>query len=77
VLAEPARGGYRRFLGWTCARLPVPRDWAQALEILAPLGRAAAGGDAPSEERLTDAVLRAYGLARGDVAALLEWSANN
>ncbi|HRN53656.1 MAG TPA: hypothetical protein PK788_09170, partial [Gemmatimonadaceae bacterium] len=23
ALAEPARGGYRRFLGWTCARFPL------------------------------------------------------
>ncbi|HVH39130.1 MAG TPA: hypothetical protein VM764_03825, partial [Gemmatimonadaceae bacterium] len=77
VLAEPARGGYRRFLGWTCARLPVPRGWGKARETLAPLGRAAAAGDVPSEERLTDAVLRAYGLAPSDVASLIEWSANN
>ncbi len=29
VIAEPARGGYRRFLGWTVARLPIPPDLAR------------------------------------------------
>lgn len=37
-LAEPARGGFRRFLGWTVASLPVPHDWARATKTLAPLG---------------------------------------
>lgn len=72
VLAEPARGGYRRFLGWTCARLPVPSDWIGARAALAPIALAAAAGDAPGEGVLTEAVLRAFGLARSDVAALMD-----
>ena len=37
ALAEPARGGYRRFLAWTVALLPVPQDWPAARQQLAPL----------------------------------------
>lgn len=75
VLAEPARGGYRRFLGWTCARLPLPRDWPRARALLAPLGRAGAGGQAPADATLTHAVLSAYGVEPEHVAPLLAWSA--
>ncbi|MEO7962329.1 MAG: hypothetical protein ABIT38_00300, partial [Gemmatimonadaceae bacterium] len=39
AVAEPARGGFRRYLGWTVARLPIPNDWARARTILAPLAR--------------------------------------
>lgn len=74
ALAEPARGGYRRFLGWTCARLPVPADWPRARSALAPLGRAAAGGVPPDDDALDDVLLRAYGIARDDVEALLAWA---
>ncbi|MGH9418996.1 MAG: Eco57I restriction-modification methylase domain-containing protein, partial [Thermoanaerobaculia bacterium] len=35
VIAEPARGGYHRYLGWTVSLLPVPRDWRRAASILA------------------------------------------
>lgn len=73
VLAEPARGGYRRFLGWTCARFPVPRRWDSARELLAPIGRAAVCGDAPDAWTLTEAALAAYGLRQAEVAALLTW----
>ncbi|MEO6443545.1 MAG: DNA methyltransferase, partial [Gemmatimonadaceae bacterium] len=38
AVAEPARGGFRRYLGWTVARLPIPADWARARGILSPLG---------------------------------------
>jgi hypothetical protein len=66
ALAEPARGGYRRYLGWTVGQLPVPRDWTRARPILE---------SAPhdSDERLLECVLFAYGLGPTDVAALLEW----
>lgn len=73
ALAEPARGGYRRFLGWTCARFPLPRDWSRAVRLLAPLGREAADGRTPDVWTLTERVLEAYGLEHGDVAALLSW----
>lgn len=74
ALAEPARGGYRRFLGWTCARLPLPAAWDTARARLAPLGRAAAAGDPPSVGELGTAVLATYGLTRQQVAPLLAWT---
>ena len=42
ALAEPARGGYRRYFGWTLSLLPLPRDWRRACRILAPLAESAA-----------------------------------
>ncbi|MGQ0640802.1 MAG: Eco57I restriction-modification methylase domain-containing protein, partial [Gemmatimonadaceae bacterium] len=44
ALAEPARGGYRRFLAWTMALFPVPDDWARAREVLGSLGAGAVQG---------------------------------
>jgi hypothetical protein len=73
ALAEPARGGYRRFLGWTCARFPLPRDWPRAVRLLAPLGREAAQGQVPDVWTLTERVLEAYAIEHGAVAALLSW----
>jgi hypothetical protein len=66
ALAEPARGGYRRYLGWTVGQLPLPTNWSRARAILS----CAAG--AP-EEQLLEAVLAAYRLDMPDVTALLEW----
>jgi hypothetical protein len=73
ALAEPARGGYRRFLGWTCARFPIPRDWERACALLAPLGRAASAGQFTDAWTLTERVLEAYGVAHDEVAPLLSW----
>lgn len=65
ALAEPARGGYRRYLGWTVGQLPIPRDWPRARAIL---GEAmGANGDVLREQ-----VLAAFGIPRSDVDALLE-----
>ena len=75
VLAEPARGGYRRFLGWTCARFPLPARWEEACALLAPVGRAAAEGQTPDAGTLTELALRAYGLRHAEIAALLSWHA--
>ena len=77
ALAEPARGGFRRYLAWTIARLPMPRDWAGARRILAPIAADLERQRDPegvSPSLLANAVLRAYGLRRGDVAPLLAWS---
>ncbi|MDQ3998512.1 MAG: hypothetical protein M3303_15995, partial [Gemmatimonadota bacterium] len=74
-LAEPARGGYRRYLGWTTALLPVPRDWRAARAILAPHGERASAGNLPRADELLAATLRAYGVDRADVAPLLGWKA--
>ena len=75
VLAEPARGGYHRYLGWTMALLPLPRDWACAREILAPLASRAMDGDVPKPSELLDAATRAYRLRAADVAPLIGWAA--
>jgi hypothetical protein len=73
AIAEPARGGYRRFLGWTCARFPVPHDWERAIRLLAPIGRAASGGQVLDAWSLTQQVLAAYRVSHGQVAPLLSW----
>lgn len=64
-IAEPARGGYRRYLGWTVSLMPVARNWTRARDTLAAAARR-------PDDFLLDAVLRAYGLAPSDVAPLLE-----
>lgn len=65
ALAEPARGGYRRYLGWTVGQLPLPRDWSRARAILTSAPR--------DDDGLLDAVLASYRLKHKDVAALLAW----
>lgn len=67
TLAEPARGGYRRYLGWTMALVPLPARWDRTVALLGEQDWARCEG------RLDDAVLEAYGLAASDVAPLLEW----
>ena len=74
VIAEPARGGYRRYMGWTMGILPLPRDWLHARSILTPIARAARESSPPSTEQLRAAVLDAYQLSDSDVGALLEWA---
>ena len=78
ALAEPARGGYRRFLGWTMALLPLPNDWTRARSIFAPIADAAMRGACTGGE-LRDALvhetLAAYGLTHDEVAPLLAWLA--
>jgi hypothetical protein len=74
VIAEPARGGYHRYLGWTLARLPIPNDWRRAVAILAPLAREAVDGDIPDSATLTDAAIRAYRVRACDMEPLLTWS---
>ncbi|HEV2641746.1 MAG TPA: hypothetical protein VGT98_03525, partial [Candidatus Elarobacter sp.] len=73
VLAEPARGGYRRFLGWTMARFPLPADWPRARALLAPLAESALRGDVPSSVALQNAALAAYRLRPDVISPLLEW----
>lgn len=74
LLAEPARGGYLRFMGWTMSLVPLPKDWARARAVLAPIGEAAASGRVPSETELLRRSLCAYGLALDEVRPLLEWN---
>lgn len=78
ALAEPARGGFHRYLAWTVARLPLPREWLHARRTLAPL--VAELDERPNladipQSVLTDTVLSAYRLQRRDLTALLSWAA--
>jgi len=72
LVAEPARGGYHRFMGWTVLSLPLP-DWHRARECLAPIAARARRGEPVSTESLHIATLHAYGLTHSQVAPLLEW----
>ncbi|MFP5355803.1 MAG: Sir2 family NAD-dependent protein deacetylase, partial [Gemmatimonadota bacterium] len=74
ALAEPARGGFRRYLGWTVARLPIPHDWARARELLAPLGRRGVAGEAIAGDELLNAVVAAYRVRASLARALVEWT---
>lgn len=73
LFAEPARGGYHRYLGWTLALLPLPRDWAAACASLPEVARHAMSGRIDSRD-LLEAVLRAYGVRLDEIAALLAWT---
>jgi len=76
LIAEPARGGYRRFLAWTIALLPTPRAWSHARDILAPLAQRAQRGREPDSGELLDATLRAYRVRRSDIEPLLQWTSS-
>ncbi len=73
LVAEPARGGYHRFLGWTVLALPLP-NWQRAREILAPIAARARRGDSINIELLHNATLETYQIAHSQVAPLLAWS---
>jgi len=74
AIAEPARGRFRRYLGWTMALLPVPSNWESARAMLAPLGASGAAGQPPGDAALLEAVTLAYGLRLRTVRALLDWA---
>jgi N-6 DNA Methylase len=74
AIAEPARGGYRRYLGWTMAMMPTPIRWNRARKILGPLGERAMEGDIPSDDELLGASLDAYRLTARRVQPLLSWN---
>jgi hypothetical protein len=74
LIAEPARGGYMRYMGWTVALLPLPCDWQRARGILTPIAERAAVDGAPDPDELLDAVLDCYRLTSADVRDLLSWS---
>ena len=73
-LAEPARGGYRRYLGWTLSLLPIPADWPRGRDLLAPIGERAMQGDVGTDHEILDAVLDAYQLDLVGVQHLLNWT---
>jgi hypothetical protein len=66
ALAEPARGGYRRYLGWTVGLFPLPRDWDRARELLGHERARVETGE------LLTMVLDAYQLRLADVTALVD-----
>jgi hypothetical protein len=68
VIAEQARGGYRRYLGWTMSLLPIPQRWDECKASLATATNA-------SPDELLDVAIAAYGLRRADVEPLLIWAA--
>ena len=68
ALGEPARGGYLRYLAWTVALLPLPRDWTRARRLV---GRRACEVG-PVEQIATTAA--AYGLQAHDLLPLIEWN---
>ena len=73
AIAEPARGGWRRYLGWTVSALPVPQDWLRARTMLAPLGRRRTQGDHPSPDEHIAVVASAYSLDSRVISPLLAW----
>ena len=74
VLAEPARGGYKRYMGWTMGVFTIPSNWADARSLLAPLAIRASKGEPLTDSELLSTVLKAYKLTMNDIAPLLEWS---
>src|SRR5687767_12144490 len=74
AVAEPARGGFHRYLGWTMALLPLPSEWPAVRHRLAALGLRAAAGEGVSTRALLTAALDAYRLEEDAVAPLLAWA---
>jgi hypothetical protein len=73
AIAEPARGGWHRYLAWTVELLPLPRDWPRARALLAPIAERALLGQPPTAEELIVTSCHAYRLRREDVAPLIAW----
>ena len=71
LLAEPARGGYLRFLGWTMSLLPIPADWARTVSLMSALGSADTRG---TDRDLFTAHLSAMRLRESDVEPLMMWA---
>jgi hypothetical protein len=74
IVAEPARGGYRRYLGWTVSLLPMPRPWHRARGSLAALTTAALRGEPPEPRHVLDVTCSAFGVRSREMQALLAWS---
>ena len=74
TIAEPARGGWHRYLAWTVSLLPLPAQWDVARDLLAPLAERGMMGDAPSDAELLATACAAYAVQVADVEPLLEWA---
>ncbi len=75
LVAEPARGGYHRFLGWTVLALPMPH-WHRTRELLAPIAARYRRGESVNADTLHRATLEAYGVRHDDIAPLLAWTSD-
>lgn len=73
AIAEPARGGWHRYLAWTVEQLPLPRNWTRARTMLAPLAERALLGQPPGASELLAAATSAYRLRQEQVAPLVAW----
>jgi hypothetical protein len=73
-IAEPARGGFRRYMGWTIASLPIPADWISVRLPLAIAGRRIANGETVSHDEHVAIIADAYGIPVQRLLPLLEWS---
>ncbi|MDB4917360.1 MAG: hypothetical protein JWM95_5004 [Gemmatimonadetes bacterium] len=73
AIAEPARGGWHRYLAWTVSLLPLPRDWVRARSILVPLAERALLGKIPTNDDLLNAVCKAYWVRVADITPLIAW----
>lgn len=73
AIAEPARGGWHRYLAWTASQLPLPRDWRRARDLLAPLAERALLGLPPTSDELLGIACKAYRVRPADVAPLIAW----
>lgn len=74
AIAEPARGGWRRYLGWTVAALPIPGEWNSVREALADFSRTTNGNRAlPSADDHTRITAAAYGIPVSELEPLLHW----
>jgi hypothetical protein len=75
VLAEPARGGFRRYMGWTVATLPIPAEWNRMRAPLAALGRTRHTSPLSADEYL-ERIAEAYGLSARLLRPLASWSSH-
>lgn len=76
-LAEPARGGFRRFMGWTVATLPLPARWLTLRASLAAFARQHPPGSPTSSEREAaheQLVADAYAIPLSTLRPLLRWT---
>lgn len=74
VLAEPARGGFRRFMGWTVASLPIPREWHTARNSLVRLARRRQAGESICADEHSTTVSDAYGIPMRHLEPLVRWN---
>ncbi|MGV3710354.1 MAG: Eco57I restriction-modification methylase domain-containing protein [Gemmatimonas sp.] len=73
AIAEPARGGYRRFLGWTVASLPVPANWETARVALSAFHKRLSLKQPPTAEEHLAIVAAAYGIPAASLLPLIHW----